>query len=529
MIVDIRSLPSGTVVESDLCIIGAGAAGVAMAMQLAGATVRVSLLESGGLEPDAATQALAAGEQSGVPYFDLATTRYRLLGGSTLHWGARSAPLKSIDFARRAWVPHSGWPLAADALDPYFDRVFDLIGLHRPFAFDAEVWKLFDHLPPALDANLVEYSAFQFGKNLLLGKTLRKQLRPSGNVTAYLHANALGLQATPRGDHVTGVDVAALTGQRYLFKARRYVLACGGIENARLLLLSNAIHPAGLCNERDLVGRYFMEHPTVPAGTMAAEEWRRLQPVFSPGLVGGHLVEIGMALSPRLQEARRCLNAVARAVPVLAADSTQALRELLWSLRRRSLPPRLVEHEKREWLLQRLGAVARDPLGIAMNALRHASGRANRFNVDRVLLEIRTEQAPNPDSRVTLSDRTDALGQRCAHLHWALTREDKRTMQTAAEAFAGEMRRLGWGAVQIMPWLETDDPVWPPDMVGGHHHMGTTRMSADPHTGVVDESCKAHTMDNLYIAGSSVFPTAGYANPTLTILALAIRLADHLR
>ncbi len=529
MIVDVRTLPNGTTIAADLCIVGGGVASIAMATQLTGTKLRVSVLEGGGLKFDPATQALAAGERSGVPYFPLNTTRYRLLGGSSFRWGARMSPLTPMDFTHRRWVPHSGWPLSPAALESYYDRVFDFVGLHRPFHFDREVWKLFKLSPPAVDPRLLEYVAFQFGKNLAPGRVYRRQLRDAPNVTVYLHANVLNIRSNARGDHVIGLDVAALTGPRYTFTAGNYVLACGGIENARLLLLSNSVNPAGLSNEHDLVGRYFLEHPTVSAGTIDVEPWPRLQDVFSPGVIGGRFVEIGLALSPALQEARQCLNAVARPIPVVPRDGTQALRELRSHLKRGRLPPELTRLEQRQWLGQRLGAVARDPVGIVANLIRHAAGRSKRFRFDSVRLQVRIEQEPNPDSRVTLAGTTDAFGQRQAHVHWSLTERDKHTMRVAAEVFDAELRRLGLGKLEMAAWLGADRRGWPPDMAGGHHHMGTTRMADDPRTGVVDADCRAHSLDNLYIAGSSVFPTAGYANPTMTLLALAFRLAAHLR
>ena len=357
----------------------------------------------------------------------------------------------------------------------------------------------------------------------------REQLRTASNVTVYLHANALRLRSNENGSHVEGVEAVSLTGQKYTVNARDYVLACGGIENARLLLLSRDAHPGGLCNEHDVVGRYFMEHPTVSAGAILSGQSQKVQDVFSPGLVGGRLVEVGLGLSPQIQETRRCLNAVARASPVLTRDSTQAMREVLWFLKHRRVHQEVSMFHDMAWFKERIGDIARDPLGIIANLFRHAAGRPKRFRVDSLLLQIRTEQAPNPDSRVTLSGVTDALGQQRAHLHWELTMRDKLTMRVAAEAFDGELRRLGLGELRMAPWLASDELVWPPDMVGGHHHMGTTRMSDDPRTGVVNSDCRTHAVDNLFVAGSSVFPTAGYANPTMTLLALAIRLADHLR
>ncbi len=528
MIIDIRTLPDGTVLDSDICIIGGGAAAIAMAMQFAGKRLKVCILECGSLNLDKQNQALADGTRSGIPYFELTETSFRLLGGNTFRWGARTSPLKEIDFAPRSWVPRSGWPMTRAELDPYYERVFDLIGLHRPFAYEGDVWRPFDVSPPAFEPKLLQYCAFQFGKNVLLGEVYRSSLAQAQNLSVYLNATAQNIRCNAQGNSVEGVDVATLAGSRYAARSRNFILACGGIENPRLLLASSGVQPGGLCNEHDLVGRYFMEHPTVSAGTIVAKDWQSLHDYFSPGLVSGRLVETGVSLSPTLQEAKQCLNAIARTNLVVTQDATQALREIVWNLRYRRMPHQLKWYSDNKWLSQRLGAIARDPFGIVANMALHAMGKPKRFKVDSVFLELRTEQEPNPDSRVTLSDSRDAFGQRRAHVHWAMTARDKHTMRVAAQTFGDELARLGLGVLTIADWLGSDDLIFPPNMVGGHHHMGTTRMSTDPRLGVVDANCKTHSLDNLYIAGSSVFPTVGYVNPTSTILALALRLAEHL-
>jgi len=210
-------------------------------------------------------------------------------------------------------------------------------------------------------------------------------------------------------------------------------------------------------------------------------------------------------------------------------DATQALRELVWNARHRRMPHELDWYQKNKWLTQRLMAIASDPFSIVSNMVRHALGKPKRFKVDSVHLELRTEQEPNRASRVKLCDATDVFGQRKAELHWALTSRDKRTMRVAAELFGAELDRLQLGHLNIDAWLLSDDLVFPDSMVGGHHHMGTTRMSDAISQGVVDADCRAHEVDNLYIAGTSVFPTSGYVNPTATLLALSLRLADHLK
>ncbi len=529
MIRDITTVPDAGAIEADLCIVGGGPAAIVLAMQLAGDRRKVVVLESGGVDFDRTSQSLAAGEQSGIRYFDLVESRFRMLGGSTFRWGARTAPMQAIDFERRDWIEASGWPIARTALDPYYERAYELVGLHLPFDFDANVWKHLRGVPPAFDARLFEYVAFQFGKTLLFGEAYRNALQAAANIEVYTGAHVLNLGANDYGNHVEHVDIGHLSGRRWTLKARDYVLAAGGIENARLLLLSSSTRTAGLCNRNGLVGRCFMEHPTVSAGTVVTENWQLLQDACSPGLLGGRLVETGLALAPGVQRRERCLNAVARTNVVVGRDATQALRELIWNARHRRLPHQLDWYQKNRWLTQRLRAIAGDPISIAGNLIRHALGKPKRFKVDSIYLELRTEQEPNRDSCVTLGESVDAFGQRRARLHWALTPRDKRTMQVIAELFRGELRRLRLGDVAIAPWLLSDDLVFPDHMVGGHHHMGTTRMSTSPAEGVVDPNCRTHEVDNLHIAGSSVFPTGGFVNPTATLLALAVRLADQLK
>lgn len=529
MISDIRQLPEGSVLESDVCIVGGGAAAIAIARELAGADLRVAVLESGGLGLEADVQGLAAGTASGIPYFPLDESRYRMLGGSTYRWGARSAPMLPDDFEPRSWIAHSGWPLRFADLAPYYDRVEDLAGLHVPFDYDEKVWQGFATPPPSFDEDKLRFRAFQFGKIILFGEFYREMLRRAANVHVYLYGTVTRLVAARDGGRVEHAEVATLAGARVRARARAFVLAAGGIENARLLLLSDAGDGRGLCNEHDLVGRFFLEHPTVNAGTITTSEPERLHDVFSPGMVGGRLVETGLALAPPLQAERRCLQAITSTRLVAAADSTQALRELIWHARHRKLPRGARWYWRNPFLMERLPKVLRDPFGIVRNLVRHALGKPKRFKIESIYLEVRSEQEPNPESRVTLSSSLDALGLRRAHLEWRLTRSDRLTMQVAAETFAGEIERLGLGRLQRARWLEGDEVAWSPEMVGGHHHMGTTRMAADPEQGVVDRDCRAHAVDNLYFAGSSVFPTASFVNPTQTLLALAVRLADHLR
>ncbi len=528
MITDIRTLESGASLDADICIIGGGAAAIAMCLELAKTSLRIAVLESGGLDRNDESQSLAKGSQSGVSYFALDDSRYRLLGGSTYRWGARTTPLKPIDFEVRPHVADSGWPISLAELDPYFSKALPIIGSAEDFAYDQGVWSILGGEAPAIDTDRLEHTAFQFGKNLLLGDVHRAALAQAPNVHVYLNANATNLQLADNGGRIGHIDVRTLDGKSFTMRAQRYVLASGGIENARLMLASSSVHPTGVGNHSGLVGRCFMEHPTASVGVIEASNPQRVMDMFSPGLLGGRLVETGWALSPAMQAEAACLNAYGRAVAVVSRDATQALREILWNMQHRRMPLQLSWYGKNKWLAQRLAAVASDPLSIITNAIRHKQGKPKRFKIDSLALEVRIEQKPNPFSRITLSDDVDALGMRRAHLHWDLTAQEKLTFQVAAREIGRELERLGLGRLKLAAWLEGDALTWPADLVGGHHHMGATRMSDDPDKGVVDRNCRVHGVDNLYVAGSSVFPTSGYANPTATLLSLALRLADHL-
>lgn len=521
MITDINELDDSTVIEADICIIGGGAVGITMAREFANTHLDVCVLESGGFEYEAGMQSLYVGETSGVPYFDLTDCRCRIFGGSTYRWGARGAPMDEIDFKNRSWTPHSGWPVSLAEMRPYYERAQKLNGMYSPFHYDERVWESFDIEPPVFDKEFFHYWGFQFGKIIMFGSYYREELKSAPNVNIFLNANVTNIQSNSVANHIDYVDVITLQGKKSQVKAKTFVLASGGIENPRLMLVSNTVEPEGLCNSNDLVGRFFMEHPTTPTGTVITSDMHKMCDYFSPGQIGGRLVETGLALSEKLQETEKCLNAVVSVRPELPeSEATQVFIMVVWDFMHRRIP---------ENFIKKIGQILKDPFRVAANCYRHVVDKPKRFNTKSLYLEVRIEQEPNPDSRVTLSDKKDVLGMRYPRLHWDLTEMDKHTMKVAAEAFGRECERLGIGQFIMDDWLTSNDLMWSPELVGGHHHMGTTRMSDSESEGVVDKNLKAHTMDNLYIAGSSVFPTAGYVNPTLTVLALTLRLTDHLK
>jgi choline dehydrogenase-like flavoprotein len=519
---DFRELGDNDSIQADLCIIGAGAAGIAIAREFIGTSTQVCVIESGDLAIDPDTQALYAGENVGWPY-SLVGSRLRFFGGTTNHWRGHCWPLSEIDFRERSWIPHSGWPIERAALDSAYERAHALCEL-GPFIYDDRLWK---HVPAAAPAFRSSHIATRFWQQpppTLFGVRYREELEQADNIVVLFNANVTTIETNESASAVTHVELRTLEGKLGSVQASRFVLACGGIENARVLLLSNHNQPAGLGNQRDLVGRFFMDHSHVPCATARVEYGSAIQRVFC---TASHIPDPdgkkeptpffpAIGASQALQEREQILNTSFRVYGNLDPESgISEAGKLARSLKRHELP---------DDLGSLLWNITRD----INNVVRAASGGEQR-GAQLLQFYARSESAPNPDSRVTLSDDVDALGLRRTRLDWKLTELDKRSLRVSMLALAQELGRLGVARMKLEDWLAAKDDQWSSRLVGGNHHMGTTRMSKDASTGVVDENCRVHGVGNLWIAGSSVFPTSGHANPTLTLLALALRLSDHLK
>lgn len=512
MLIDARSLQGGTTLEADVGVIGAGAAGITIARELAGRRLDVCVIESGGLEREAATQDLYAGENAGLPYHRLDVTRLRFLGGSTNHWAGGCAPLEPIDFEKRDWVPHSGWPFGRAELDPFYARAHEICRL-GPFAYDSDRFeaRVGRRLPPG---ERIVPKVFRT-RPTRFGTQFRPDLENAANVRVYHHANVVEIVPADGVRRVDRLRVACLDGPALEVRARVFVLAAGGIENARLLLLSSSARPRGLGNDHDLVGRFFMDHFGFDGGVFLPADpylhfglYRRFQ--MQPD--GPPLRATWSPAAATLRQ-ERILSLASWMMPVWSESATK-----LRALRSGGTDAGF------RGFARRLGRVLADLDDTAPAAFRR--WRHGRFPVEHFRLDYQCEQAPNPDSRVSLAEARDALGCPRARLDWRLTELDRRSVARANEIFGQELGRAGLGRVRFV--IEDSGNGWPASLGGGHHHAGTTRMHDDPRQGVVDADGRVHGLANLFVAGSSVFPTIGCAHPTLTIVALAVRLAHHL-
>ncbi|WP_324749251.1 GMC family oxidoreductase [Sphingomonas sp. LY54] len=528
MLIDLQADPDATLEPSDVCIVGAGAAGVTLARRLSQRGIQVCLLESGGFDFEQATQDLYRGANVGMPYYDLDQSRLRFFGGTVAIWGGRCAQLDPIDFEQRAWVPYSGWPITHGDLDPYYRQAHDMLELGE-FHYRDDVWDALGTAGPGLDPRRIDTVLWRFDEAVERFTAARsRDLTDAANVRIVLHANAVKLQASPDARRIEHVEVRPLGGPSRQIRARRFVIACGAIENSRLLIASNDVQTAGIGNDRDLVGRFFMEHPSGRLGRIethhAFELWAAFQKRF---MREGPPLAPALRLGDATQRERATLNSIATLKLQRDPSRGVALGNRLYQSLKHSIAPtrkgRALDHAYRAiraWIHREV-----------RHSIEHFRARTGMTGL---YLMIRAEQAPNPESRVLLSNERDALGNRRADLQWQLSAIDKHTAKVMAETFDLELRRLNKGSVVPSAWLDEPGPQWPVDPtignhpIGNYHQVGGTRMSAEPAAGVVDAHSRVHGYGNLYVAGSSVFATSGWANPTLTIFALALRLADHL-
>ncbi len=548
MIIDSRHVDDAAEFFVDVCIVGAGAAGITLAHALVKSGLTVVLAEAGDVAP--ATDGSAFdGEVMTPRHPPLDLYRSRCFGGTTALWGGRCAPLDPLDFEVRPWVPFSGWPIGWSDLEPAYRRASAYCDLG---AFAWDVASGLPHRPPEMipgfrDHIVLSETIDRFGPPVRFGERYRPDLTRSRKIRVLLNATAIRLCLDPAGTRLERVLFASDAGRRFTVAARITVLAAGGLETTRLLLVSDDVCPAGVGNGHGLVGRFYMCHLQGKSATLCLR--RDLRGVVyhyerdSEGVYCRRKLRIAAAD----QRARGLMNFVARlehpAIPdarhgngilsamylsrhLLKPEYARKLAET--GLNGGTAPPRradLLRHMwnvladgpavlrfAASWVPKRRFAKRRPPY-VAL------PGKDNVFHLDYY-----AEQAPNPDSRVVLSDRTDCFGCRRLRVDWRTMARDH---DSVVESFRLIQSRLGAAGVGKLDYDE--DYVRTQFSAIGGHHMGTARMADHPSRGVVDSSGKVFGVDNLFIASSAIFPTCGYASPTLTLVALALRLADHLK
>jgi choline dehydrogenase-like flavoprotein len=512
-----------------------------LARDLAGRGVSVILLEAGGLKPDARTQALYQGELAdsrGHPW--LHQFRVRAIGGSSRIWGGRCLPFDPIDLEPRDWIPHAGWPIAHEDLAAYYPAA-QALAEAGPFDYDPAT-----ALPgkparfaPGLETAAVTTRLERFSKPTDFWRRLGGELVASPKVRVLLNAAVTGVRLVADGGGVDHIEAADRLGARKRITAKCYVLAAGGLETVRLLLASNDVKPAGIGNDHDQLGRCYMSHTAATSGYVTFTG----PPAFDYERdAEGIYVRRRLWITPAAQRELKLLNVAFRThLPEIAdpahkdailsamymvkdfvlyeysrkmRERPMTLRGVLGHVRNIVTNPVRLARFSGKWVTRRVLAERKLP-SVVLGSNR------NRF-----ALEFHGEQAPNPESRLTLSQERDRLGMPKLRADWRLTPLDTDSLVRAYGVLAQALEETGAGRLDYDPDAVRAETI-KAGAYGGHH-LGGARMSADPARGVVDADCRVHGVDNLFVASSAVFPTSGQANPTLTILALTLRLADRL-
>lgn len=546
MLLDAQGLSPGEGLQADVCIVGAGAAGLAIALSLIDSGLDVVVLESGAARADPRTQALYRGVVADTAmHSPLDRYRQRQFGGSTTIWGGRCMPLDPIDFEARPYVPASGWPIGPQDLAPYYAAANALCEAGDPAYTVAEAF----HEPrrPMLEGfnerHFTTDTLERFSCPTDFGARYGARLGAAAKVRVVLNANVVGFDFDATGETVTHVRVSTLSGLAFSVAAGRVVLAVGGLEVVRLLLNQPGRSGRGIGNGHDIVGRYYMCHL---AGTIGRVS-------MAPGRKAWHGYDVAddgtycrrrLALRPEVQRQERIGNFIARLHHPRITDPAHGSGIL--SLLYLAKPVIPYEYAKRlhggeratlaAWLAHVRNVLLGGPAAAAFawHLLRDRKLAARKFpsiiihpKAQRYSLDFHAEQEPNPDSRVTLDESVDELGMRQLRVDWRYTPLDVETVRQSLALLAEDFKESGIGGFDYDP-AQVEAEMTRYGAYGGHH-IGTARMGGDPASSVVDADCRVHEVRNLYIASAAVFPTSSQANPTLTIVALALRLADHLK
>jgi len=519
MQIDLEQAPPGSEFQGDICVIGAGIAGLVLSQKLASYGFNIHLLEAGGPGLEQRSQDLYRGQMKGVFHQGTTEGRFRAYGGASTRWGGQLLSYPEEVFQERPLFGNMGWPITEAEVRPHYSEIFKIMGVNDlPFTDDIlesygtrQAWQ-----SPDVRVRLSKFAPF--GKRNL-AKTLGKRCVASDRITVFFHANATSIDLAPVQDRIESVTAKNYQGGRFKFTAREYIVCTGTIEASRLLLSSNTVQQAGVGNSTDQVGRYFHDHLTVKAMTLGAESLPAFTRYFAPYFIKGTLHSPKLEATYSLQQKLGLPEVMAHFFIHEADDNEFALlRQVLVDLQRGKLA------------LKRISQVPLLLSGVAQMAYAlKVKGRRILSSQVKVTLNIETEQRPRADSRIQISDRLDAIGMPETIVDWKISHEDGESLQRYAVVMDQYLASLGMSRRHWKVSPQDPPQAWAQAGEDILHPMGGTRMGTSPEKSVVDRDLRVHGVANLSIASCSVFPFGGSSNPTFTMMALALRLAQSLQ
>ena len=516
MEVDLDQATGASHYTADLCIAGAGIAGLTLANALVDSGLQIILLEGGGNTLEPRSQELYRVEMTGQLHKGATEGRFRIFGGSSTQWGGQLLPYSEDVFNPPVGTGMEKWPVHPDELRRFYPSVLQMFGVpDEPFEAQSLCSGRLTEMSPGTDVN-VRFSRWAPFTQRNLATTLGKRCLESKKITTFLHANVTRLELGPNGNNVSRLHVSNFMGKAFTFSARHFVVSLGTIESARLLLASNA------GNDHDQVGRYFHDHLSVHAATLRSAAREAAIRLFAPR------VRRNVVYTPKLEatakwRAQHAAQAVMAHFPIIEPDNS-AIANLKFILK---------ALQQRDWQPGLTGKVFRLPAAsLELLKLAYATKVVKRRPVSKhaqFRLNIDVEQRPLIESRISLSDQADRFGMPISRLNWKISDSEKRTVRMFAETAKAELEAANIRGIDIHPEITGDDGDWLSLVTDTYHMMGGTRMGTNKTESVVDSGLKVHGVENLYVASCSVFPSGGSSNPTFTMMALTLRLAEVLR
>ena len=505
----------------DVCILGAGAAGITLAVEIARRGQRVLLLESGGREPEKSQEALNAIKRSGQSVKAPHAGRFRVLGGTTTRWGGQISELDAEDFSQREWVCGSGWPMPKSALRPYYERALHSEGVLPVIRDDEEVWQRAEMDEPDFGETLGAYFTRWCPEPNFA--RLHRAALDAPNLCVVLHATACSLLWDAETNSIQGVRCRNLQGREQIFTAQKYVLCLGMLETINLLLQPLEHGARAPWQQNAWLGRSVQSHIDYNAAKVFPLDWKKIERVFPNLYLDGRKYHPKLHAAPEWQRQNQTLN-IAGTISFISLGDLEADMRQLKATARNLL--------RRNWrdvnVRATLPAMRRLPMLARLAYSFYVSHRAYWPRKAQYWLRVHCEQEPRSASSITLSQERNALGMFCSRLDWNISSLEWKTIQS----FAAEVQRVlgpaGLARLELQPELAAVDGYRKVTFDDSYHWMSGTRMATDAHDGVVDTDLKLHGVRNGYVCSHSVFPSSGYANPVHTLLALALRLADHL-
>jgi choline dehydrogenase-like flavoprotein len=505
--------------KADICIIGAGAAGFAGAMSLLHSGLKVIVLEGGlnSFDPKAAD--LHQGKVTGQPHTGIHDARERIVGGTTTKWGGQALPFMVEDFQKREYVNCSGWPISLDDLMPFYKKAETVLGTDPSVDFDYNPWEERKIAEPGFKVDSLRLFVTKWCKVPNFAIQHGAAIDASNNITLLRNANVVELVPNKENNAVEALKIRSLDGKTGFVHAKYVIAAGGAIETVRLFLVSKKFGAKGLGNENGLVGRYFQDHVSATVGQIIPANRKAFNNLFDPFYKRKFKYFPRLRVSPKFSKKQQALHSSAQVAFSEQEDSVLgAAKQVFSKLKKKERPDfgdikSLVNPQK---LAELAGVMSRWKIG----------NRGSSPTSGPVWLEIHSEQEPTAESNITLDESFDAFGMPRVRLNWSISELTIKTIRSTAQLVQKEFSEAGIAEVKLEPWVKNNSNphCWLSDV---YHQAGGLRMANTADEGVVDSSCQVFGVQNLYVASSAVFPTSSFSNPTMTTIALSIRIADE--